>query len=117
MRHLGKVRKILLQTPTAALVLSKMILTEMVMRVCKSILNKEMRQRMLELSLPRDRPFINVILSIYNLISTFFIFFISFFFPSFSFLLFLSAFLFFFPFFLCFSFSLSFFALRMFCLL
>jgi len=69
MRHLGRVRQhFLTDTAAASSMMSKALLTEMAMRVIKNTVNKEMRQRMLELSIPRDCPFHNIIISFFNLI-------------------------------------------------
>jgi hypothetical protein len=65
MRHLGLVRALVTKQ-----VVAKALLTEMVLRVCKNLIRRQMRKRMLELQIPCDGPFINVALTFMNLIGT-----------------------------------------------
>jgi len=67
MRFLGRVRAELIQQKQ--LKLNKELLQEMVVRVLKNMARRQMRKRMLELTTPRDGPFINIIVVFMNLIS------------------------------------------------
>jgi len=71
MRHMGLVRKIVseLQGPRKGQVMQVM-LQDMILRVCKNMIRRQMRQRMLKLCYSRDEPFKQILVGFLNLLGT-----------------------------------------------
>jgi hypothetical protein len=71
MRHLGLVRSALAGlTGTGKEEVMQLMLREMVVRVCKNLIRRQMRQRMLKLRYSRDEPFKEIVVGFLNLIGT-----------------------------------------------
>jgi hypothetical protein len=71
MRHMGLVRSALSGlTGTGKDEVMQLMLREMVVRVCKNLIRRQMRQRMLKLRYSRDEPFKEIIVGFLNLIGT-----------------------------------------------
>lgn len=71
MRHIGLVRKALSELTGAGKDdVMQILLREMVLRVCKNLLRRQMRQRMLKLRYSRDEPFKEIVVGFLNLLGS-----------------------------------------------
>lgn len=70
-RHLGLVRSALLKLEgTGRDDVMQLLLREMILRVVKNFMRRQMRQRMVQILYPRDEPFKQIVVGILNLIGT-----------------------------------------------
>jgi len=69
MRHLGRVRKKVLELLGSKHKLGQLLLAEMIFRVLKNSLRMRMRQKMHELYFCRDEPFKSLVVNFLNLMS------------------------------------------------